>query len=211
MSMIREVAILTMSSKNQGYCVAGIDLQNGKWIRLVSDDVYTRGALSKNDVRYSDGVYCKPLDVVRVAIDQYTPIEHQPENALIDSTKCLEKVGTIDIERVLKIHPDEFHDVLFGNKYEYITEAGIYKVSESLVLVKVSGLTIYKPSEWSTKTKASFTYRGIEYSNMSVTDPEYYTTHNNHHVNNAILVMSLPDSPYNNKYYYKFVAKIFPL
>ncbi len=207
--MIREVAILTMSSKNHGYCVAGIDLQNGKWIRLVSDDVDTHGALSKEDVRYSDGIYCKPLDVVRVAIDQYTPIEHQPENALIDSSKYLEKVGTIDIGRVLEIHPAEFHDVLLGNQYAYITEAGIYKVSESLILVNVSDLTIYHPSEWS--TKATFTYRGTQYSNLAVTDPEYYTAPNNHHVNKAILVISLPDSPQNDKYYNKFVAKIFPL
>ena len=194
--MIREVVILTMSSKNHGYCVAGIDLQNGEWIRLVSDDADTHGALSKEDVRYSDGVCCKPLDVVRVAIDQYTPIEHQPENALIDSTKYL-------------IHPAEYHDVLLGNQYAYITEAGIYKVSESLILVKVSDLTINHPSEWS--TKASFTYRGMQYSNMAVTDPEYYTEPNNHHVNKAILVISLPDSPQNDKYYNKFVAKIFPL
>ena len=58
--MIREVAILTMSSKNHGFCVAGIDLDNGEWIRLVSDDVDTHGALRKEDVRYSDGGYCKP-------------------------------------------------------------------------------------------------------------------------------------------------------
>ena len=207
--MIREVAILTMSSKNHGFCVAGIDIGNGEWIRLVSDDVDTHGALRKEDVRYSDGGYCKPLDVVRVAIDQYTPIEHQRENALIDSTKYWEKVGTIDIESVLKIHPAEYHDVLLGNQYAYITEAGIYKVSESLILVKVSDLTINHPTEWS--TKATFTYRGTQYCNMAVTDPEYYAAPNNYHVNSAILVMSLPDSPQNEKYYYKFVAKIFPL
>ena len=40
------VAILTMSSKNGGYCVAGVDVNNGNWIRLVSDVVYTHGALS---------------------------------------------------------------------------------------------------------------------------------------------------------------------
>ena len=51
----------------------------------------------------------------------------------------------------------------------------------------------------------------MQYSNMAVTDPEYYTAPNNHHVNKAILVMSLPDSPQNDKYYNKFVAKIFPL
>ena len=52
------------------------------------------------------------------------------------------KVGTIDIENVLKIHPAEYHDVLLGNQYAYITEDGIYKVRESLILVKVSDLII---------------------------------------------------------------------
>lgn len=45
------VAILTMSSKNGGYCVAGVDVNNGNWIRLVSDVVYTHGALSNNDIK----------------------------------------------------------------------------------------------------------------------------------------------------------------
>lgn len=223
--MVREVAILTMSSKNGGYCVAGIDLENGEWIRLVSDDMHTHGALTNKDIAYSDGGHCKPLDVVSVAtIDQYTPIERQPENALIDSTENWEKVGTTDIENVLEIHPAEYHDVLLGNRYSYITEHRINEVRESLILVKVSDLTINHltinhppeqstnhPPERYTKTKATFTYRGTEYSNMSVTDPEYYTVPDNYHINRAILVMSLPDSPHNGKYYYKFVAKIFPL
>lgn len=206
--MIREVAILTMSSKNGGYCVAGIDIKNGKWIRLVSDDKNTHGALSKEDVRYSDGRYCKPLDVVRIAVDQYTPIEHQPENALIDSTKYWKKIRTTCIEDILKIHPAESHDVLLGNQYAYITEAGIYKVFHSLVLVKVTNFTIVKFGQ---RTKANFTYRGTQYSNISVTDPEYYSVPDSWHTENAVLVISLPESPYNGNYYYKFISKIFPI
>lgn len=207
--MVREVAILTMSSKNGGYCVAGIDLENGEWIRLVSDDVSTHGALTNDDIKYSSGKYCEPLDVVRVPIIEYLPLEHQPENALIDSTEYWEKVGTIDIENVLKIHPAEYHDVLLGNQYAYITEDGIYKVRESLILVKVSDLIISYPKERS--TKASFTYRGTAYSDISVTDPDFYFLSDNLEFNKAILVMSLPESPLNGKYYYKFIAKIFPL
>lgn len=78
------VAILTMSSKNGGYCVAGVDVKNGDWIRLVSDNVYTHGALSSDDIKYKSGGYCKPLDVVQVPIIRYTPLEYQPENVLID-------------------------------------------------------------------------------------------------------------------------------
>ena len=79
----------------------------------------------------------------------------------------------------------------------------------SLILVKVKKLTIYHPE--GRGTKAEFTYNGYRYLNMSVTDPNYYSVEDKWSTDNAILVISLPDSPYNGKYYYKFVAKIFPI
>lgn len=33
--MKREVAILTKSSKFGGYCVAGVDINTGEWVRFV--------------------------------------------------------------------------------------------------------------------------------------------------------------------------------
>lgn len=98
--MEREVAILTMSSKNGGFCVAGIDVNNGKWIRLVSDDTETHGALSRDDIKYQNGSFCKPLDVVAVPIIKDLPLQYQPENVLIDSEKWWKKNGTISIDDV---------------------------------------------------------------------------------------------------------------
>ena len=49
--MEKEILILTKSCKNGGYCVAGIDLETKKSVRLVSDDQGTQGALSKDDLR----------------------------------------------------------------------------------------------------------------------------------------------------------------
>ncbi len=207
--MVLEIAILTMSSKNGGYCVAGIEIGNGRWIRLVSDDVNTHGALNNSDIQYLNGERCKPLDVVRVCIAKYFPIEHQPENALIDSRIRWEKIGTTTVENILRIHPAENHEVLFGNQYNYITEAGIYKVDHSLILVRVTNFNIVHPE--GQRVKANFTYRGTQYLDISVTDPEYYSVVGTWHTDNAILVISLPESPYNGKYYYKFVAKIFPI
>jgi len=207
--MERTVAILTMSSKNGGYCVAGVDVKNGNWIRLVSDNVNTHGALSKNDIAYQNGRYCKPLDVVQVPIIRATPLEYQPENVLIDTEKYWKKMDTISLEDILEIHPPEHHTVLLGNQYSYITEAGIGKVGHSLILVEVTNLTITHPNERS--TKATFTYCNTQYNDISVTDPDYYFVQNQWHIDNAILVMSLPESPYNGNWYYKFVAKIFPV
>lgn len=203
------VAILTMSSKNGGYCVAGVNVKNGNWIRLVSDNVYTHGALSSNDIKYQNGSYCKPLDVVQVPIVKAMPLEYQPENVLIDTNEYWEKIGTISLEDILEIHPPEYHTVLLGNQYSYITEVGIGKVGHSLILVEVTDLTITHPNERS--TKATFTYYDTQYNDISVTDPDYYYVQNHWHTDNAILVMSLPESPYNGNYYYKFVAKIFPI
>ena len=203
------VAILTMSSKTGGYCVAGGEVKNGDWIRLVSDNVYTHGALSSDDIKYKSGGYCKPLDVVQVPIIRYTPLEYQPENVLIDRKEYWKKVDTVLLEDILEIHPPEYHTVLLGNQYSYITEAGIGKVGHSLILVKVEDLIILHPNERS--TKATFTYNDTQYNDISVTDPDYYYVQNQWHTDNAILVMSLPESPYNGNYYYKFVAKIFPI
>ena len=89
------VAILTMSSKNGGYCVAGVDVNNGNWIRLVSDVVYTHGALSNNDIKYQNGRYCRPLDIVEVPIIRSMPLEYQPENVLIDTKKYWKNISKI--------------------------------------------------------------------------------------------------------------------
>mgnify|MGYP007105586249 CR=1 FL=1 len=47
--MKKEAVILTRSSKIGGYCVAGVDIHTGEWVRFVSDDAKTHGALSRND------------------------------------------------------------------------------------------------------------------------------------------------------------------
>ncbi len=204
--MERNVAILTMSSKNHGYCVAGVDVDNGEWIRLVSDDDQSHGALSTTNIKYQDGTLCAPLDVVKVPVIGARPLEYQPENVLINDNKCWIKTGSINIDRLLKIHPTEKHDCLLGNQWAYVTDGAIGSVGHSLVLVEVNDLSIEHPMEKS--TKASFIYCGIKYSSISVTDPDYYTC-NPLCIKKAILVISLPESPYKSKYYYKFIAKIF--
>lgn len=205
--MERNVVILTMSSKNNGYCVAGIDIKNGKWIRLVSDDVISHGALNKDDIKFKDGHFCAPLDIVKIPIIKELPHEYQPENVLIDRKEFWIKMETININSLLEIHPAERHNYLLGNQWSYITDKKIGSVGHSLVLVEVNDLSIEHPSEKS--TKASFLYYGIKYSSISVTDPEYYAC-NIKFIEKAILVISLPESPFNNKYY-KFIAKIFPI
>lgn len=74
--MRKKVILLTKSLKNGGYCVAGIDYYTGQWIRLVSGNQETKGALEKCGVPY------KPLDIVIVDNITPMPIQYQPENYL---------------------------------------------------------------------------------------------------------------------------------
>lgn len=212
--MEKEIVILTKSSKHGGCCVAGIDLSNGEWIRLVSDNKETNGALSASDICYNNGELCEPLDVVRVSILNSAPLAYQPENHLIDSSTYWVKLGTMEICDITSIHPPERHTFLYGNTEPFVTEDQILDLGYSLVLIEISELVItHSTSPYSGKprTKARFTYNGRRYNYISVTDPDYYSVPNNTRIDNAFVVVSLPDEALPEDCFYKFVAKIFPI
>lgn len=203
-----KVVILTKSVKNGGYCVAGINIKNSSWIRLVSSNTDSHGALCDYHMRYRNRAICKLLDVVKVPILREEPTKHQPENVLIDEQKPWEKVDEFSINDVLELHPPETHNCLLGNVFPYITEQRVDTVGHSLILVKVRDLIITHPGE--RRTKASFLYGDTTYENMSITDPDFYYAPENKRICQAILIMSLPDTPYEERKFYKFIAKIYP-
>ena len=203
----KKVAILTKSYKNKGYCVAGIDAETGEWIRLVSDDEESHGSLFREHMSYEDGGECQVLDIVSVPVLGPDPGQYQPENVMIDTEGWWKKKGTISLDEVLELHPLEEHDCLLGNKYHYITDAKIGTVGHSLILVKVSMLVITRPEDRG--PRASFRYRFDTYENMAVTDPDIYSVEDGTKYDSAVLVMSLPEVPYNDRYFNKFIAKIF--
>ena len=211
--MTVEIAVLTKSSKHGGYCVAGINPRTGQWIRLVSGDERTHGALQIRDMQYGNGADCQPLDVARVPAIAESPLAYQPENVLADRRYCWEWTGIISINDILKIHPPERHPFLFGNQKPYITAAEIGRAGHSLVLVKVKSLYISHTTnpQGKRKTKAGFQYQSDWYHNMSVTDPAYYEVPDGTKIEAAALVISLPDVPFQEDRYYKFIAQIYPL
>lgn len=210
--MKRKVAILTKSSKFKGFCVAGIDLDTGEWVRFVSDDIQTHGALSRYDITYEDGSICKPLDVVLVDVLEAVPLEHQSENYLIDPSKYWQRIGTCELSDVFEVHSPEVQPYLYGNLSPFVNGTEIEQIGYSLTLIKVSSFTINQTTnmDGKPKTKASFIYNGKWYSNMAVTDPSYYSVPNGTKFANAYLVVSLPATPFPGDCYYKFLAQIFP-
>lgn len=201
--------VLTKSSKFSGYCVAGIDCKSGNWIRLVTEDLQSHGAVGAENLIYEDGRKCQNLDIIKVPIINAVNDVLQPENVLIDTSKCMRFVEKATIEDVLKIHPTETRENILGNKYPYITEDRVRKLGHSLTLVKVNNLLIKQVAnpDRQPKTKADFTYQFERYENISVTDYRFYSAANGTLYNEAYLVVSI-GTPYNNRYY-KFVSAIY--
>lgn len=174
----KKIIILTESSKFKNNCVAGIEKDTGKWIRVVSDDEDTYGALTKDDIMYKDGTMCEVMDIVNVPYVKAVPTKTQPENILIDRNYYLTKDGVATLDDVLEIHPKEINDYIFGTRYssvkeEYLEELG---VDYSLTLIKVKKLVFNwrENNKGQLKLKVTFKYNDIKYEDMSVTDPDFY-------------------------------------
>lgn len=213
--MRKTIAVLTKSSKNKGFCVAGIDVETGEWIRLISKNANTDGAISEEDMRYKDGDFCVPLDVINVEVKGAVPSIYQPENYLIDDRYYWEKCGECSIDDILSAHPFENDTFLYGNTEPYIDDTTAKSLNKSLVLIEVSDLAIHKIGpEGNQKTKASFMYNGRCYNWISVTDPLFYNVPDLTQYSSAYLIVSLPgrgfsSDKFDGVRFYKFVAKIF--
>ncbi len=203
------LVIMTESSKFSGKCVAGINMDDGKWVRLVSDDKETHGAIANSDLYYQDGGKCEVLDIVDVPVIEECGDDIQPENVLLDTSKYIKYIGMASLKDVLKIHPVEERKDILGNQYSYISAQRVSTVGYSLTLVEVQDLEIIQVENPNgrPKTKVNFIYQGYFYTYMSVTDPRFYSVMNGTIYSRAILVVSI-GTPFNEKYY-KFVSKIF--
>lgn len=207
--MIIRMVVLTKSSKYGNNCVAGIELNSGEWIRLVTEDEESHGAVSDYDLTCEDGSVVDVFDVIVAPIIERCGNSIQPENVLLDISKYITIVDRLTMDEVLEIHPLEIKRYILGNEYAYITEARVGSVGYSLTMVKVFDLVISQETNPSgkPKTKARFDYGGIEYENMSVTDYRFYGVPNRTRYEEAIIIVSI-GTPYNDKYY-KFISAIF--
>ena len=209
----KRIIVMTESSKFKNNCVAGIDTDTGKWIRVVSDDEETHGALTDEDLMYEDGTKCQVLDIVDVPYVEEVPTRIQPENILIDRDQYIENDGVATLEDVLRIHPGERHNNIFGGRFSTIKEERLDRqgVNYSLMLIKVSQLVINRKenNEGKKKLKATFVYNNDEHEDIAVTDSDFFDVEEKKEIPSAYLVLSLGE-PYNGNCY-KFVAKIFPV
>ena len=207
--MERKIVVLAESSKDGGLCVAGVDYNSGKWIRLVKKD---GEPITKGIMQYADRTSVKILDCVRLYTigSAATPI--QPENVYLNTAINIQRIKKISLRELLEIHNLENHRNILGSN-THVIRANAERVGHSLELVKVNNAVLYRVpgSKGYDKLKLEFDYSDTHYYNMSVTDPDYYYVKDGTNLGDAILVISLANNNYKDYGYFKLVAKIFRL
>ena len=208
-----EMILLTKSSKYGAYCTAGFECESGAWVRLVSDDESTHGAL--DDVMLYDAKArrcAEVLDKIRVEIAADVPGAVQKENVLVDGAGRIRIIGRASLDEVMRLHGTEVRDGLFGS-YRYIAEGNLEALGRSLEWVQVENLRLYTliGSSGKPKYKADFEYRGRKYEQFAMTDPQYYNKRELS-IARAALVLSVSEDEWSRANgHYIYVARIFAL
>lgn len=203
--------ILTKSAKHNNYCVAGLDYNTGEFVRFVSDDEDTDGALTMDDLKYWNVNYqAVPLHLVKVKVKAHLDGVHQTENYLIDRSQKWTFIRRASLDDVLKLHAPEIHTSIFGNDKEFANPLILNDIDYSLMFISVNNLKLYS-NGYSGKTKADFDYNNKCYEDFAVTDNKFFNLEalKTTAFPQAYLVLSISDKDYPAGKYYKFIAKIF--
>ncbi|ENZ02484.1 hypothetical protein HMPREF1092_01719 [Clostridium thermobutyricum] len=216
--MEKEVIILTKSDKNGGYCVAGIDKENGKFIRLVSEDKDSNFALNDNDLIYEgEENQVEIMDIIRVQLKGKQNCGYQPENYIIDDNYYIEKVGTATKKEISNYLMNQDYIFYNASNFVHIEEIEKQLKKYSLIMFKVCELKLWIDRFKPHRITANFFHNGHEYSFIKITD--HSLTQKYHEkvlkssprpfiLNNAILVMSLASDYKGIGEHYKIVANI---
>lgn len=211
--MEKKIIILTKSKKHSGYCVAGIDYETGEWIRLVSSDLETEGAVPWEDLQCSNGETLEVYDIIMCRLLRKCGTIVQPENCLYDESTKWKKVGKSNLDEVIKIHGYDSVEYVFENEDTKLPADWIFSGNPSLCLLKVKDASIWVKTFEDKKISLNFTYDDIQYKYMSISQIDllnYYRnkTDDSYPLGTVTVVFSLTDKYYWNGKYYKVVAQI---
>lgn len=197
--------VLTRSDKHRGpdggYCVAGIDMETSRWIRLIGP--HFKFKIADVEAIYDNGNMCEPFDVIDVDAEkvdddmirrcnvegwgencneQYSDnmLLIQPENYMVHGKfRFVEKKTIDDLLRMNVVDNSEF---IFSNGNRRLSIHEAEQNNRSLVLVKADDLELYPMPRtredgsvdgYQAHYRARFTYNGTVYEDISVTDPDY--------------------------------------
>lgn len=218
--MIQGILLMTKSIMIGGYCVTGLNISNGEWIRLV---VKNEESFPRNKLRYPDNSIPELLDVMMIDLGDPCGTKLHPEDyyregkILANYSNSIEKKEIIRMleERAQKDkekHPFIFYNnscKLLADDFPDVGEEGNY----SLHLVELEKM--YERRTGFEKLVADIEYNGESYYGLRITDEEYcHSSDKKMRCNKKkfYIVVSLGKkflNGYNNKYeHYKLVASV---
>ena len=176
--MEREIVILAVSEKNSDYCVAGIDIATGEWLRPYSSNRETHGAVPLEHITYADGSHVKLFDVIRINFRENCRNAMQPENFFYDESSRWIKTGKMSLDEVLAFHGTDDRVKIFFNADRSVIENNLQSIKkrESLLLLKATELEIEiePPPEISRdqnrRYRLNFNYNDTHYRRFAIGD-----------------------------------------
>ena len=203
---VKNLVILAASAKFNNFCVAGVDVDSGSWIRPISEKPELEDAVPIDDLKYPDGSRVELLDVVEIKFsDRAAKNPIQPENFFYNEKYFWQKVGRVTCDKI------------FYNNGRSILGVDVIKFDEreSLLLLPVKNLFISIEETDHKKFFADFDYRDRKFFRFSVGDiavrnkfagsgaGKYFFR------DNATVVFSLTNPYRKNAECYKMLAQIF--
>lgn len=188
-----KVLILALSTKHSQYCVAGINIENNQLVRIISNNLATNGAISRAQLILTSNKMAKVLDIIEVPDTQHSPSHMQVENYLVSQNVRFDYVYSINVRDLRQYYNKMIHSCLvFGQSSYAFGFPQALQIGHSLEFIYVSDLEL--STSGFEKTKCKFLYNGIEYYNISVTDPLYFGSEIT--VENAYLLLSISADQY---------------
>jgi len=219
--MDTQIILLTKSRKYNNYCIAGIELRTGSWVRLVSDDQSIQCAVPATDCMYEDGDQAQILDVVHIRLSGPAPLSYQPENVQYNRNfywALLRKADLQEVKQGLRQHADPY---AFYNSEKRLSSAFVQSIPKAnmyslkLIFVARATLQVYRWTPYEKmKHRLSFQYNGHSYNDFSITDDVFirqYPELGAYMLNHLGLVISLGEPFDRDSCHYKLVASVIPL
>ncbi len=218
------VCLANSTKKHPMRCVAGKEVSGKQhsWIRPVTDDPHSEGAIPLEMTKCDDGNYLSLLDIVEIPLAAPRPNRCQTENHLV-SPGVWKKIGRTkwdDLPELLDCRQDLWgsgHSSRYGVNDAVPTELATgFDDSLRLLLptdlrVVVEEEQVYGENRTKLAMRACFTHGGIPYR-LKVTDP--YVTDKmkkiekdvEHPLKNTFISVSVSDAFAGN--HYKLIAGI---
>lgn len=176
MSSLKRVVCLANSWKLEKRCIAGIDLDSGKWVRPICDDLYPEDGRVPRSVRLIEGREPELLDVLQIPLAETGNdfgFECENFSVLPGEWRFLGRLQPNQLIRYCR----NFSYILH-NSSKYVNPSRLQSLPfhqrRTLQLVQASSFSVTKSSAGSTGWRGSLqTANGQTLRDAKITDPVF--------------------------------------